>query len=377
LRSSRSGRKKVAWLRRNLTALLKVLVPVAALCLYLFPPPAPFIDRYYSRLLYPWLQSVVTPASNLAPFALFDVLVMAALLAVPFWWVTRVRSTARGRRLKALPRLLLDTVVLASGVFLVFEFMWGLNYFREPLGAKLDYDASRVDLEKIRQISDVCVTNLNEVSRTAHASPWPNDSELKQGIEPSFEEVVEELGTPKAVVPGRLKTSFLNFYLASTGIDGFTDPLAGEVILNSQLLPMERPFVLAHEWGHLAGFADESEANFIALLTCVRSSKAAVRYAGWLELYSRLRHGSGSAEGVARGSSLQAADSEVQADLQAIERRRRIHIKGWASDAQWRVYDKFLKANRVQDGVASYDRFLELLLGTRFSGDWIPVRRMQ
>ena len=36
----------------------------------------------------------------------------------------------------------------------------------------------------------------------------------------------------------------------------------------------ERPFVIAHEWAHLAGYADESEANFVAWLTCRRADPA-------------------------------------------------------------------------------------------------------
>ena len=45
------------------------------------------------------------------------------------------------------------------------------------------------------------------------------------------------------------------------------DPFALEVMANPDLLPVERPFVAAHEWAHLAGYADESEANFVGWLT--------------------------------------------------------------------------------------------------------------
>jgi hypothetical protein len=38
------------------------------------------------------------------------------------------------------------------------------------------------------------------------------------------------------------------------------------------LLPFEKPFVAAHEWAHLAGYADESEASFVGWLTCVRAA---------------------------------------------------------------------------------------------------------
>jgi hypothetical protein len=45
------------------------------------------------------------------------------------------------------------------------------------------------------------------------------------------------------------------------------------------------------------------------------------------------------------------------------------------SAAGWRVYDSYLKANRVEAGAASYAEVVRLVLGVRFDADWRPVRR--
>ena len=39
------------------------------------------------------------------------------------------------------------------------------------------------------------------------------------------------------------------------------------------------------------------------------------------------------------------------------------------------VYDEYLRANRVAEGIASYDAVVRLMVGTRFDAEWIPVRR--
>ena len=39
------------------------------------------------------------------------------------------------------------------------------------------------------------------------------------------------------------------------------------------------------------------------------------------------------------------------------------------------MYDKYLKANRVEAGVRSYGQVVRLLLGTRFDEDGGPVLR--
>jgi len=49
-----------------------------------------------------------------------------------------------------------------------------------------------------------------------------------------------------------------------------TDPYFLETLIASDLLPFERSFVAAHEWSHLAGIADEGEANLAGWLTCLR-----------------------------------------------------------------------------------------------------------
>ena len=81
-------------------------------------------------------------------------------------------------------------------------------------------------------------------------------------------------------MPGRLKRTLFGPYFRWTGVDGMVDPFGLEVLVNPDLLPWERPFVAAHEWAHLAGFADEAEASFVGWLDlsarrCRRSSTAA------------------------------------------------------------------------------------------------------
>ena len=71
-------------------------------------------------------------------------------------------------------------------------------------------------------------------------------------------------------------------------VDGMVNPLGLEVIVNPEVLPVEQPFVIAHEWGHLAGWARESEASYVGWLTC-RAGDHAARYSGWLSLYWHLR----------------------------------------------------------------------------------------
>ena len=57
-----------------------------------------------------------------------------------------------------------------------------------------------------------------------------------------------------------------------------------------------------------------------------------------------------------------------RADLLAIRDRYVREVNPRLSTAGWRVYDSYLKANRVTAGAASYDEVVRLVLGTRVAG---------
>src|SRR6185295_18636817 len=79
----------------------------------------------------------------------------------------------------------------------------------------------------------------------------------------------------------RPKRTWGDWYFRRAAVSGMTDPFFLETLIASDVLPFERPFVTAHEWSHLAGIADEGDANFVAWLAC---NHAAPRdqYSGWL-----------------------------------------------------------------------------------------------
>ncbi|HKY03276.1 MAG TPA: DUF3810 family protein, partial [Blastocatellia bacterium] len=266
-------------------ARVKIAVVVLAILLATLPIPPRWIERGYSTAVYPRLQAVFTPITNLFPFALFDLLLVAAAAFGLTIWVYRISRAERGTRLKTAAILFANTVFFAAAAFLLFEALWGLNYMRAPLASKLDFSEERFSPQSLSGLKRVTVERLNLEAAQAHAGGWPGEDEWRDVLRGALDEVIVELGHPGGLKIARPKRSIIDFYMAASGVDGFMNPFGHEVILNAEALPIERPFLLAHEWAHLAGFADESEANFVALLACLRSPQSALRYSGWLSLY--------------------------------------------------------------------------------------------
>jgi hypothetical protein len=312
----------------------------------------------------------LTSVSSEAPFALFDLLLCVIAGAVAAMWIVRLRRPARGI-LRALAGLTMDTVAIAAVMYLWFLVAWGLNYQREPLRAQLDFHEDRVTREALRQLAARIVESLNRQHEEAHRRPWPEFAGIPALLEPAFSRAQRELGMTWQAAAGRPKPSLLNFYFTRVSVDGMTDPFFLETLTNQSLLPFERPSVVAHEWSHLAGYADESEANFVAWLICMRGP-VPVQYSAWLSLYGTAFNALPPADRAEISRDLQAGP---RSDLLAIAERVRRQTVPMASRAGYALYDRFLKANRVEAGIRSYSEVLRLLLGTRFTSEDVPVLR--
>jgi hypothetical protein len=255
-------------------------------------------------------------------------------------------------------QFLLRTGTLAAGLYLVFLVVWGLNYRREPLRRTLAFHQERVTPEALNALAARAVAELNEIHGRLPAS-WPAWDEMRSQLGPAFERARLQIGPKWRVEPGDPKRSLLNVYFKLTAVEGMVDPLFLEVLVNQDVLPFERPFIVAHEWGHLAGRADESEASFHGFLTCM-SGPVWARYSAWISLYGTIVAGLPRDAQRAFGMKL---DSGPRRDLQALRERIVSQSMPLARRASGAAYDRFLKANRLREGVRSYDLVVTLLLG--------------
>lgn len=339
----------------------RVLLVVCAVGGAVVPLPQAAVERWYSSSTYLRLQAVVTPVTNLVPIALFDVAIAILLIAFGAIFIRHLRKRSVGF---ALRRGLGTIVVTAAVAYLVFLAMWGLNYRRVPLEQKLDYDASRVSREAALRLAVESVRIVNGAYAAAHALP-PDDAALAA----AFAQAQRIMGAPRGAVPGVPKASLLGIYFRHAAVSGMTVPFFLEITLSPELLPFERPFTLAHEWAHLAGYADESEANFLAWLTCARGD-ALARYSGWLETY---QYATASLHGADR-RAVPPLDDGPRADLRAM-RERYMRSSPVVRATAREVYDSYLRANRVSEGIASYSTVLKLMLGSRYEDGWTPRMR--
>ncbi len=335
--------------------------PLLVALVVVIPWPAWLIELAYARGVYPQIQRVVTQASNQAPFAIIDVgLGLLAVYLVVLMGRAVFAILSRGF-VSAVWELIRRVVRAAAVIALAFLVLWGMNYRRQALETTLGGASSEApDVEALRRLATTAATEAGRL-RAAAAGASADYQDIAGRLEASFQRGLSALGLSRLATPGRPKESrVLTPFFTAAGVNGMVNPVALESIVHPDLLPFERPMVLAHEWAHLAGFADEADASAIAWLACV-TGDAALAYSA--HIFVILETAGALPPGDWRAVRARLAPGVVE-DLAALAQRL-TRQRPAVRQSAFRVYDGYLKSNRVQDGVRSYNRVLRVLLTPR------------
>ncbi len=325
-----------------------IALGIAAL---LWRPSSSWVESVYVNGIYPHWEHTLFPISSALPWSLGDVVVIAGV-AIFVWRVLR--------------RDWLGAVATIAVYALWFEAGWGWNYDRAPIEARTAYDQSRITPRAVDALRARAIAQMNRLAPLAHAqASAPLDI---GGLYAAWLPVVQAGGDGWTPLAGAPKPTLADPFMNATGTSGYINPLALDVHLASDLLWFERPFDLAHEWSHVAGYAREDEANFLAIVSCGRSNSPVVQYSGWVELFLYLPP-------EARYSK-KTFNPLVWADFAALRERNRRHINISLANLSWRTYNTYLKSNHVASGIQNYDEVTRLYLGIARDPEGLPVPRV-
>ena len=338
---------------------LQITVLAVAGVAAIFPPGAITVERVYAKGIYPGLQGNLTSLSNRLPVALFDVAIVTFLAILLFIWIRSIRLARKKPVFRSLWRGVIATMTLLAIVYLWFLAAWGLNYARPPLESQLTYDRSRVTPEAVRALAEYSIDRANRTYAAGHAAGFQSIDDAPQALIDALHQVEKEFGRPRPTVFATPKWSIFSPFYRASGVSGQLGPFFLETILNPDLTGPERPAVLAHEWAHLSGYAPESDASFIGLLAALRAGPAA-EYSAWLDLVSESVN---QLQPVTQKIVLQKLAQGPRDDQAAIRERLKKLVRP-VEQVAWSSYDRMLKSQGVEEGVKSYSRVVELLIGT-------------
>ena len=344
--------------RMTTTRLFQLAVVFVAGGLAFARPGADLVERYYADSFYPSLQAALTNVGNAAPLSLSDVLVLIAGSLLILLWTRSVGAAWRRRSGRPLASGAFATLSGMAGAYVWFSLAWGLNYARPPLTDVLPFDPTRVTPEGVRALAERAIHEANMRYGAAHARGFPSISAMPADLVRSLHGVERRLGRVRTSVPGRPKRTLLAAYFRASGTDGMTSPFLLETLINPDLTGPERPMVLAHEWAHLSGYAPEDEASFVAVVSSLTADVSS-QYSGWLSV--ALDAASQLPADERRRILAQLEDGPRRdRELIALRLRARVALVEHVGGV---VYDRYLRSQGVEEGLFSYSRVVELLVG--------------
>jgi hypothetical protein len=356
----------------NRTQKIWIALGVVALVLRWGAVHAPeFVERYYSRGLFPVIRSIIDYGVAWLPvplvFLILPLLLFWGIRAVVRWFR---RKTSWLHKLKAAGISLLSFI--GATIFL-FLFLWGFNYSRVPLETQLGLSTAPLTQEQIRE--ELEHSTLAIIAARARI-PGADDTAvtsgaLPTGMEPLLRgEVSRQLAAWGYPVPGRVRGRVLypKGILLRIGTAGVYIPFTGEGHVDAGLHPLQLPAVVAHEMAHAYGFGDEGVCNFIAYAACVQSNDPLVAYSAELTYWRTLAVNYRSYQPDAYRDIREGLPAGIRADLDAINQNILAYpdIFPRFRDA---TYNAYLKAQGIEEGMLNYDRVMMLARAYRLSGE--------
>ena len=317
-----------------------------------------FIETYYSRGLYPVLSGLYRSILGWIPFSVGDVIyVLLGILVIVY--------LVKKRSLLFTQRMLVNVFLVISVAYFTFHLMWGLNYYRLPLADVFELEES-FDLNALIDVSGQLVGASNflqeEISGDSVTGvSIPNSRKEIFGMAKSgYDQLGEDHPSINYPRPS-IKASGLSLLLSYMGYGGYINPFTLEGQVNRKLPTFRLPVVSAHEIAHQVGYSKENEANFLGYLAASSSPDAYARY-------SAATFGLGHCLAQLQVLDSTAFDSLVARMHPGVKRNFQESREFWESYQNplepvfKKTFDTFLKANRQEEGMASYSRVVGLLV---------------
>lgn len=345
------------------------LPAVVALALLLILPHFPTVtEAVFSGGLYRALSAVLCTLVGLLPFSLTELCVVAALPVAVLLVVLLIRALRRAEsRIALLGRVARGLGWVLSCTLLLYMLMHGVNFYRVPLSERMGLDTSQ---KSPAFLQEVCILVADELT-TLRAQLAEDENGCMQLSKPLYDTL--QLGDEcyanlrdtypyLSTFVHTVKPVLLSHYWSYTGIAGMYFPMFSESNINIDMPVNAIPATVTHEIGHTCGYAREEDCNFLSFLACLHSDSVDYRYSGYLLAYTYC------------GNALYDYDQDMWAETRAhlsegVKRDLRQRNEYWkqfetpVKDVSTNINDGFLTIQGQEDGVLSYGRVVELILG--------------
>ena len=339
-----------------------VLLFLFALLIKLASLNSSWVEQKYSNGIYPPLGSSLRALLGFFPFSVGDLLYAAAGLYLFYLLYKAIVAIRAKGFLKVLPGGLRKGLKIALVIYIWFNAFWGLNYNRLGIGHQLALQKQPYSLNELTALTLTLQQRLNFYAAQVDTTERINlqGSALQKQTVAAYAAAQKPfffLLYPNPTIKPSLFTGVGHYF----GFTGYYNPFTGEAQIKTTIPSFLKPFVALHEVAHQLGYAKENEANFIAYLVGKNAGNSHFLYALYYEMYRYALREIGNRDVVLAQTFKQQLHPRVLADNEQLKAYL-LSTKNKIEPLMTLFYDQFLKANRQQSGVQTYNEVVALLL---------------
>lgn len=321
--------------------------------------------QWYSSTIYPFWVNTLGQLCGLVPFSVVEMLLYIVVILAGIWFLRFLRRVFKKQQDAAafLRKGLVNALLFVTILFTMYVVTCGINYYKDSFADTYGMEKQAYTDEELEAACRILAERINEF---AGSVPRDDDGIMRvsKDAEKTAVAVMRELGNTYDKLSGFYpipKGLTVSWILSVQSLTGVYSPFTVEANFNQAMTDYNQPFTMCHELSHLKGFMQEEEANFIAFLACEQAEDVEFRYSsavmGWIYC----------------GNELYRRNPEKYREVaQFIPREAWIDIddnskfwetyEGVISEASEKVNDTYLKANRQENGVESYDMVADLIV---------------
>jgi hypothetical protein len=319
-----------------------------------------WIENYYSTEIYPFISKIFRFVFGWVPFSVGDIIYLTlGILAITYVY--------RNRRRIWTNKLLFmrDIVMVLAIAYFTFHFMWGFNYYREPLQTKLQLTETK-DFEELVGFTRRLIKKTNELqfkiaqdTSKIVTTPYSQKEMVEKSIN-GYAKISKKYAFLTYEKPSA-KTSLFSTTLTYMGYAGYLNPFTNEAQINGLLPNFRFPVVTGHEIGHQLGYSAENETNFIGYLVTVNNNDDYFKYVAYAYALGYCLNDVRRGDKEVFNALLKELNGGVKMNFQEMSNFWNSYENPMEPVFK-AIFNSFLKANNQAQGIRSYNAVVSLLV---------------
>lgn len=344
-----------------------ILVPIVFIISKSIESSAVGYEQIFASGINKWTIELMSLVTGFFKYSIAEFVFYGHVLAAPIVAILLIIKLFKGGLLKSLLRILQYLSVL----YVAFMLLWGFNYNRISISEIMGFEVTTYSTEELAELTESLIASANtlRIHQLEDSEGVMVSAGTYKEIFARAHEGYDALGISVKALSGpygRPKPVFASELMLYTGITGVYFPYTAEANVNVAVPDLLLPATTLHEMAHQRGIAPEDEANFVAYLTAIKHPDKDFNYSGTvLALIHTM-------------NALYAQDSELAMTLrktysEGLDRDMAYYSRFWkayegqTNEVADQVNDTYLKASGETEGVKSYGRMVDLLLGHYYS----------